>query len=203
MGLLDHVQAVDEELMEMISGGDETALETLYGRYGGPAYSLALRIVRDEGAAEEVVQDAFVSVWNRADTYDPQSGRLYSWLLAIVRNRAIDELRKPSTVRRNAQRTELKESFEGAVSETSEGVGAEAAWIGETREIVRREIGNLPDEQREVIELAYLKGLSQREISEKTGTPLGTVKTRTRLALEKLRRSLEPAIGRTVDLDGM
>lgn len=187
----------------MISGGDETALETLYGRYGGPAYSLAFRIVRDQGAAEEVVQDAFVSVWNRADTYDPASGKLYSWLLAIVRNRAIDELRKPATSRRNAQRTDLREVLEGSVSETSEGVGAEAAWISELREIVRHAVQKLPESQREVIELAYLRGLSQREISEKTGTPLGTVKTRTRLALDKLRRSLEPAIGRTVDLDGM
>ncbi|AHY47808.1 sigma70-ECF: RNA polymerase sigma factor, sigma-70 family [Rubrobacter radiotolerans] len=200
---MDHAQAVDEELMEMISGGDETALETLYGRYGGPAYSLAFRIVRDQGAAEEVVQDAFVSVWNRADTYDPASGKLYSWLLAIVRNRAIDELRKPATSRRNAQRTDLREVLEGSVSETSEGVGAEAAWISELREIVRHAVQKLPESQREVIELAYLRGLSQREISEKTGTPLGTVKTRTRLALDKLRRSLEPAIGRTVDLDGM
>lgn len=201
---MDYAQAIDEELMEMVSGRDETALEALYDRYSGSAYALALRVVSDEGAAEEVVQDAFVSVWNRAETYDPSSGRLYSWLLAIVRNRAIDELRKPSTSRRKAsQRTDLKDASEGIVSDTAEGVGAEAAWISELRETVRHAVRKLPEEQREVIELAYLRGLSQREISERTKTPLGTVKTRTRLALGKLRRSLEPTIGRTVDLDGM
>lgn len=179
------------------------AFEALYDRYAGPSYSLALRILGDRGSAEEVVQDTFVAVWQRAETYNARYGRLYSWLLRITRNRAIDELRR----RRPAgasQRTGPRDPEE--VRDQGPGpaeLEADAARISELRSIVSEALGSLPGDQREVLEMAYLRGLSQREISEYTGVPLGTVKTRTRLALKKLRRVLGPEIRESVDLDGL
>jgi RNA polymerase sigma-70 factor (ECF subfamily) len=173
--------------MALIARGDVGALEAVYDRYSRVAYSLALRVLRDRGAAEEVVQDAFMSVWRSARSYDPGRGSLYAWLVRTVRNRAIDELRRlevpgraPHAIRRAAP-PELLESL----------ASPEAASGPELRVAVAAALKELPDDQRQVIELAYFEGYSQREISENTGIPLGTVKTRTRLALGKLREAFD------------
>jgi RNA polymerase sigma-70 factor (ECF subfamily) len=194
---LNYTQFSDEELVVMILRGRAEALEALYDRYAAPSYSLALRILGDRGAAEEVVQDAFVTLWRKAGTYDPAYGRLYSWLLRIVRNRAIDELRRQRSPVRNSR---VYRPDSEALADPSE---AEAIRATELRSVVGGAMSELPSDQREVLEMAYLAGLSQREISEHTGVPLGTVKTRTRLALKKLRKVLGPLTRESVDLDGV
>lgn len=193
---LDHARASDEELMAALTRGEAEALETLYDRYAGPSYSLALRILGDRGAAEEVVQDTFVTLWQKSGAYDPGYGRLSAWLLRIVRNRAIDELRRQRSPARNSR---LHRPTPEAVADPA---GTEALRTTELRSVVGGALEELPQDQREVVEMAYLKGLSQREISEYTGVPLGTVKTRTRLALKKLREALGPLIKESVDTGG-
>ncbi|MEW6637582.1 MAG: sigma-70 family RNA polymerase sigma factor [Actinomycetota bacterium] len=200
---MEYVRASDEELIAMIADGQSEALEALYDRYSGVAYSLALRILGDRGAAEEVVQDTFVSVWRRAGTYRAKAGRPYSWMLGIARNRAIDELRRRRTPGRD------RATFGSGPRETPDPapgpaeIEEDAARVSELRFVVGGALQRLPDEQREVLELAYLQGLTQREISERTGIPLGTVKTRTRLALKKLKETLTPLMRGRVDLDGV
>lgn len=200
---MDYVGLSDEELVELVSEGETAAFEALYEKYSGATYALAVRMLGDAGAAEEVVQDAFVSMWKKSETYDASQGKLYTWLLRITRNRAIDEIRKKSSpTRAAANQRRLYEETRNVPGPPGE-TGAEAAYLSEIRGFVREAMDELPKEQRQVVELSYLGGLSQREISEKTGIPLGTVKTRMRLALKKLRHSLEPVIGKTVDLDGI
>lgn len=187
----------DEELVAMVQRGQTEALEAIYDRYAGPSYSLALRILGDRGAAEEVVQDTFVTLWRKAGSYKPESGKVHSWLLRIARNRAIDELRRQrSPVRNNRAHRPASETL----ADTSE---SDAFRTTELRFVVGEALEGLPTDQREVVEMAYLEGLSQREISEHTGIPLGTVKTRTRLALKKLRKVLEPVMRESVDPDGV
>jgi RNA polymerase sigma-70 factor (ECF subfamily) len=184
--------------MAMVREGQAEALEALYDRYAGVCYGLALRILGDRQDAEEVVQDTFVSLWRRAGTYNPRYGRPYSWLLKIARNRAIDQLRRRSSPRRPRQIPE-------GAPELARGSDAveEVAGASELRSMVGGALEGLPPDQREVLEMAYMGGLSQREISERTGIPLGTVKTRTRLALKKLRASLHPLLGRQTDPHGL
>lgn len=193
----------DEELMAMIGEGRAEALESLYDRYAGPSYSLALRILGDRGAAEEVVQDTFVAAWRRSETYNPESGRVYSWLLGITRNRAIDELRRRSGPTRGGGVQSLLPGEASGLLRDPDASVSEAAWVSEVRSFIGGALEKLPKDQREVLEMAYLGGLTQREIAERTGTPLGTVKTRTRLALKKLRKILEPVMRESVDLDGL
>lgn len=188
--LVDYARLGDEEIMGLIIEGRTEALEALYDRYAGATYSLALRILSDRGAAEEVVQDTFVAVWRRAESYDASHGMLYSWLLRIARNRAIDELRRRKVIGRGGDRLGLNEE-----PQDPEEPHIEAAVAAELRSTVGGALDELPVDQREVVELAYMAGLSQREISERTGVPLGTIKTRTRLALKKLRRLLDTTGG--------
>lgn len=190
-------QTSDADLMVMITAGKAEALETLYDRYAGLSYSLALRVLGDRGAAEEVVQDTFVTLWRKSGTYRPEAGKVHSWLLRIVRNRAIDELRRQKSPVRGKRAYNLESDTLADPSEVDE-LGA-----SELRSMVGEALEELPEDQREVVEMAYLKGLSQKEISEYTGVPLGTVKTRTRLAFKKLRGKLEPLMKESVDPDGV
>ena len=143
-----------------------------------------MRILRDREASEEVVQDTFVAVWRRAASYQASVGRPYSWLFKITRNRAIDELRRR---RSGGQRI----SREGGRLPDLPEVAEEDGQLSELGSPMVGALKGLPPEQREVLELSYFGGFSQREISERTGTPLGTVKTRARLALKKLRKALQ------------
>ena len=183
-----YTQAVDDSLMERMALGDGRALELLYDRYHVLVYSVALRVVRDEMLAEDVVQEVFVRLWRRPQSYDPARGRFLSWLMSVTRNRAIDEVRR---VTRRLRIEDRREDAAEQVRSTDRLDAPElAAAIGDERREVRAALATLPEAQRRVLELAYFDGLTQSEIAALTDTPLGTVKTRTRLAMDRLRQRL-------------
>jgi RNA polymerase sigma-70 factor (ECF subfamily) len=176
----------DEEVMQLVQRGRPNAFELLYDRHGGAAFSLAYRMVGSRAAAEDVTQEAFLSIWRSRLRYEPARGSVRTWVLGIVHNRAIDALR------RNVVQERRRADYEGVEEqrEAPERTDVEAARRQEATS-VRSAIGELPDEQSRVIELAYFGGFSHTEIAEMLGTPVGTVKGRMRLGLEKLSRSLE------------
>jgi RNA polymerase sigma-70 factor (ECF subfamily) len=173
----------DEELMPLIGEKDAAAFEVFYDRHGGVAYSLAYRIVGERAAAEDVTQEAFVSIWRSGARYDRARGSVRSWTLGIVRNRAIDLLRT-----RSSRAPKLGFDDEAVLEQrpADELTDAEALRRETARE-VRGALGELPGEQSKVIELAYFGGFSQSEIAQMLSLPLGTVKGRMRLGLEKIR----------------
>ncbi len=186
----EHGTAGGEDLLLVgrLVGRDATALAALYDRYSGPVYSLAFRIVRDPSTAEEITQDVFLKLWRQPDRFDPARGAFASWLLRTAHNRAIDEIR--------AQRAaNLVADVELALLEVRDEapLPEERASLREERTLVRAALGQLPENQRTVLELAYFGGFTQRQIAERTHEPLGTIKTRARLALMKLRSILETA----------
>jgi len=171
----------DLELVRALAAGELDAMDTLYGRYSGLAYSLALRILGDAGRAEDAVQDAFVRVWTRAASFDASRGSLRTWVLTVVRNRAVDYLRGAPA----RQRSELELRVEVPAAGAGSDPWREVAESLE-RSAVREALASLPSEQRQMIELAYYGGYTQTEIAGMVDVPLGTVKSRTRLAMEKL-----------------
>ena len=176
----------DEELMPLVGRKDPEAFEVLYDRHGGAAFSLAYRIVGDRAAAEEVTQEAFISVWRSGARFDAARGSVRSWLLSVVRNRAIDFLRS-----RAAKAPKLDFDDEAALeARPAEERTEEEALQRETAAELRGALGKLPGEQSKVIELAYFGGFSHSEIAEMLGTPLGTIKGRMRLGLDKIRATL-------------
>jgi RNA polymerase sigma-70 factor (ECF subfamily) len=188
------IEATDQQLMTSVAGGDARAFEQIYDRYQRRAYSLALRITGSPGSAEEATQDAFLSVWREASRYDPQRANLATWLLALVRFRSIDLLRRAGT--RAALVIGGEEAAERIAS--PERID-ELAVARQESERTRHLVGDLPADQREVIELAYFGGYTQQEIAARVGVPLGTVKGRTRLGLMKLRHATagDPVLART------
>ena len=175
----------DRAVLVRLADGELDALEELYDRYKTMAYSIAYHITNDATLAEDVVQDAFLGAWRNAARYVENRGSVKTWLLAIVHHRAID------AVRRRRPTIELPDlELPPPVALTEPDVWAEVA-AGIDAEIVRRALGELSDVQREAIELAYFGGLTQQEIADRTATPLGTVKSRMRLGLLAMRRSLE------------
>jgi RNA polymerase sigma-70 factor (ECF subfamily) len=186
----DARRLADEELMGLVARREQRAFEVLYDRHGGVAYSLAYRIVGDAGAAEDVTQEAFLSVWRSEAGYDAARGSVRSWLLVIVRNRAIDEVRRNSSAR--APRFDLG-GDRLADAPAPDRTEAEALRREEARTI-RGALVQLPEEQAQVIGLAYFGGFTQSEIAAMLGTPLGTVKGRMRLGLEKIRLLLAEGI---------
>jgi RNA polymerase sigma-70 factor (ECF subfamily) len=174
----------DHDLLQRIRRGDEGALAALYDRHAHFVAAIALRVLGDRELAEEVVQDTFLRSWNYIDSYDPSRGRVVSWLLGIARNRAIDILRSRSHQARRRERNSL--------SDTIPSDGAEFPDVLALREVMTRALSILPTDQRKIIELAYYGGLSQAEIARQLGLPLGTVKSRTRSGMEKLRVELRP-----------
>lgn len=173
----------DEDLMPLIGAKDPEAFAVFYDRHGGVAYSLAYRIVGEPGAAEDVTQEAFISVWRSGARFDRARGSVRSWMLSIVRNRAIDSLRA------GAGKAPKLTFDDDAVLEQrpAEELTEEEAMAHETASEVRGALGQLPGDQSKVIELAYYGGFSQSEIAAMLGVPLGTVKGRMRLGLEKIR----------------
>jgi len=180
-------------LLLRVSEGKVAALEALYDRYGAVLYALAMRVLRDRGAAEEVVQDVFLSAWRKAGSFDPERGRAYGWLVGIARNRTVDELRRRRSPARLPAAARLSPEAAPDPGELEE-YESPAVRPGRDAEALESAVRRLPREQRRVLELAYFAGLSQREISNSTGVPLGTVKTRTRLALKKLHQALRPSV---------
>ena len=176
----------DEELMPLIGDKDPEAFEVFYDRHGGVAFSLAYRIVGEKAAAEDVIQEAFISIWRSGARYDRARGSVRSWTLGIVRNRAIDLLRS-----RAGRKPSLDFDDDSVLEQRSaDEVTEEEVLQRETAREVRGAVGGLPGEQSKVIELAYFGGFSHSEIAEMLGVPLGTVKGRMRLGLEKIRGEL-------------
>lgn len=181
----------DEDLMTLVEGRDPDAFAVLYDRHGGAAYSLAHRIVGNAGVAEDVTQEAFLSVWRSGARFDAARGSVRSWTLGIVRNRAIDSLRRAS-----GSAPKLDADDEAALESQSAGELTDATAIRrETARRVRGALGLLPSEQSEVIGLAYFGGFTHSEIADMLGAPLGTVKGRMRLGLEKIRATLAEGMG--------
>jgi RNA polymerase sigma-70 factor, ECF subfamily len=176
----------DEDLMPLLARKDANAFEVFYDRHGGAAYSLAYRIVGDRSIAEAVTQEAFISIWRSGARFDRARGSVRAWTLGIVRNRAIDALR------RQAGRAPKLGFDDEAVLErepAEERTEAEALRRETARE-VRGALSELPDDQSKVIQLAYFGGFSHSEIAKMLGEPLGTIKGRMRLGLEKIRAGL-------------
>lgn len=179
---------VDRELLAGVTSGRLGALEALYDRYRTMSYSIALRITADPAAAEDVVQDAFLGVWRNAARYVDARGSVKTWLLSIVHHRAVD------AVRRRRPASELPEGdIPPPAALTLPDIWPEVAGRLDAQ-AVQAALGTLSDVQREALEMAYYNGLTQQEISNRTGTPLGTVKSRMRLGLIALRRLLEEGL---------
>jgi RNA polymerase sigma-70 factor, ECF subfamily len=175
----------DEDLMQLVRRGDPAAFEIVYERHASAAFSLAYRIVGTRNGAEDVAQEAFLSLWRSGARYDRARGSVRTWVLGIVHHRAIDHLRRATVHdRRRASDEGIQERFEAP-----ERTDAEVARRDEAR-VVRIAMDELPSEQSQVIELAYFGGFTHAEIAELLEAPVGTVKGRMRLGLQKLRRRL-------------
>lgn len=179
--------ASDEDLLRRIVRRDETALAALYARHRPLAFSQAMRVVGDAALAEDVLQDAFLSVWRKAHTYRAGRGSVRTWVASIVRNRAIDIVR----ARRERAVADDEELLLGIRDPGPAVVDQVVASI--EGEMTRSALRTLPSEQREAVSLAFLGGLSHSEIAERTGLPLGTVKSRVRLGIQRMRQSMVPA----------
>lgn len=176
--------------MTLVAERDPRALEILYDRHGGPAYSLAHRIMGERQAAEDVTQEAFVSVWRSRSGYNPARGSVRSWLLAIVRNRAIDALRRTAT---RAPRLDYDDDAMLEAQADPARTDSEALRREDGRRL-RGALRDLPQDQSQVIGLAYYGGFTHSEIADLVGVPLGTIKGRMRLGLEKMRASMDEAV---------
>ena len=170
----------DDDLMRRVAARDGAAFEALYRRYARPVYALALRRLGDREGAEEAVQETFAAVWRSARSFRPERGAASSWLYAIARNAVVDRFR--------ARPEPMAEPPDTVAEQLGPDEWAEAGWLAWR---VHRAVGELPAREREVLELAYWKGLSQSEVASRLGIPLGTVKTRTRAALARLAGLLE------------
>jgi RNA polymerase sigma-70 factor (ECF subfamily) len=183
--------AEDAELLRAVARGDEAAFARVYDRYSAILLGLLLRILRSRAEAEDVLQEVFLQVWQQARSFDPARGRPFTWLVTLSRSRAIDRLRAVDSRDRAAQR-----SAEDAPPDAApQGRADEDAIRAERAEAVRDALGELPEEQRQVLVLAYLEGMSQSEIAAAKNQPLGTVKTRTRAGLKKLSEALRARLG--------
>jgi RNA polymerase sigma-70 factor (ECF subfamily) len=185
-GAARHSATEDDALVQRMAVGDEQALGALYDRWVDVVHAVVARVLRSADDVDDVVEETFWQAWRQADRFDPARGSVQTWLLTIARSRSLDRTR---ALRR--RREEPLERDDGEVIEqvapSDPGLDAEAS---ERRRIVTSALASLPPEQREALELGYYGGLSQSEIAERTGQPLGTVKTRMRLAMQKLRSQL-------------
>lgn len=186
--ITDYAAATDERLVEALEVRDERALETLYDRYGDYVYSVCLRMVGDVQLSEDLSQEVFLRLWRRPDLYDTSRGKFVTWLLSVARNRAIDERR--SRGRRFRHETPPSESNEETLEAVPASESRDVAIVSEERVVVQKALAHLPPEQKLAIQLAYFGGYTQQEIAEGLRQPLGTVKTRIRLGLQKLRQLL-------------
>ena len=187
-----YAQLDDEELMQRLRLGDLQAFRVLYGRYANLAYSTAFRVIRDAQIAEDMVQEIFVRVWRKPDSYTPARGRFVTWLTSVTRNRAVDEIR--SRNRRYRHETSSPEEQEREFPGPEREDPALIAEMADQRRLIIAALSGLPEEQRQTIELAYFGGLTQQEIAGRLKQPLGTVKTRIRLGMQKLRAALTPEL---------
>ena len=175
----------DEALLSLVASSDEAALAELYDRFGGVAYGLALRILRDESLAQDAVQEAFLAVWRTADRFLAERARASTWILTLVHRRAVDLVRREDRRR--------GEPLEGAPEPAAPGTVEEEATVRFQRRVVQEALRQLTPEQREALELGYYGGLTQSELAERLGQPLGTIKSRMFTALGRLRELLAQA----------
>lgn len=179
----------EEELVNLITQSNEQALEELYDRFAPTVMGVAYRIVRSRGVAEEIVQETFCRVWDKSDTFDASKGNAKAWLFRIARNLALDNVRRQK-IRPQAAASENAELMMAQEPDEDANV-AESAWASMRREQLQDALGQLPNEQQQVLELAYFEGYTRKEISSATGLALGTVHTRARLGLQKMRDLLK------------
>ena len=179
-----HAHLSDEALVALVARGDETALAELYDRVSRIAYGLALRVLRDERLAEDAVQEGFLGVWRTAAAFRAERAKASTWILTLVHRRAVDLVRREE--RRRAEPLTDDIGAQGTVEGTEE-----AAWLRFERERVQAALRQLPDVQREALELAYYGGFSQSELADRLGVPLGTIKSRMFAGLARLRELLD------------
>jgi RNA polymerase sigma factor (sigma-70 family) len=180
-----HAHLSDEALVALVARGDEDALGELYDRVSRIAYGLALRVLRDERLAEDAVQEGFLTVWRTAGAFRAERAKASTWILTLVHRRAVDLVR-----REERRRVEPLSDETAATASTGEATD-EAAWLRFERERVQSALRQLPDVQREALELAYYGGFSQSELAERLGVPLGTIKSRMFAGLARLRELLD------------
>src|SRR3990172_4797035 len=184
----EYRQLGDDELMSRLFYRDRRAFEAIFDRYGDLVYSMALRVLRDPHLAEDISQEIFVRLWSKPGSYVAERGRFLTWLISVTRNRAVDEVR--SRGRRQRYETASPEEQERELPAGNANDPALNAQLAEEARAVRATLAGLPGEQRQVIELAYFGGFTQQEISQRLDQPLGTVKTRGRLGMQKMRAAL-------------
>jgi RNA polymerase sigma-70 factor (ECF subfamily) len=182
----------DEQLMERLRFRDLKAFQTLFSRYSNLVYSTTYRVLRDAHLAEDMVQEIFLRLWRKPESYTPTRGRFATWLTSVSRNRAVDEVRSRNRRYRYEAASPEEQEREFAGPETEDP--ALTAELADQRRLILAALSNLPEEQRKTIELAYFGGYTQQEIAEILDQPLGTVKTRIRLGMQKLRAALTPEL---------
>jgi RNA polymerase sigma-70 factor (ECF subfamily) len=180
-----HLLLADENLISLVGQGDAEAFTTLYDRHGRAAFSLAYRVMGERQAAEDLVQDAFLKLWRSATSFRPERGSVRTWILSIVHNRGIDQLRSQASRRRTQDKIEAS----APRSQPSEAFAE--AWRNSQRDQVREAMNTLPPEQLKILELAYFSGYTHVQISGLLDVPLGTMKGRMRLGLKKMRDYFE------------
>ena len=173
----------DEAIVALTARGDEVAFGELYDRYGRVAYGLALRVLRDQALAEDAVQEAFLAIWRGASRFIPERAKASTWIMTLVHRRAVDVVRREER-RRAEPLDDLEPAGRGASAE-------DVAWLRLERERVQAALSQLPDAQREAIELAYYGGFTQSELAERLGEPLGTIKSRMFAGLARLRELVD------------
>jgi len=178
---------LDQELIEQVKKGDKTAFKQIYSRFSQVTYNLALRILKDKEDAEEVVQEIFLQVWNKAYSYDRGRGAVSTWVINIARSRSIDKLRTVGYRNKNVEIDEEKVNSNVDLSRTMED-------RDESKQVIRQALDSLPEKQRAAIELVYFGGLTHIEAAEELNEPVGTIKTRIRLGVMKLKDKIMPYI---------
>jgi len=181
-------EVTDEQLMARIQGRDEAALAAMYHRHTPILRTVISRVVHNESDVDDLLQEVFLEMWNRAQSYDETKGKVLGWLVTLARRRAIDRVRRRQAYARAEERLRLETEHEPHITRfhgVEEDVNA-----ADRSEVFRRLLATLPVSQREALQLAYYRGLSQREIAAKTGIPLGTIKTRLELAVRKIRTGI-------------
>jgi len=180
-------RAVELDLLARVAKRERAAFEALYDRYANILYATAMKFLKEDADAQDVVQDVFIQIWDKAKLYDPAKGKPLTWALTLTRNRSIDRIRAIQ------RRTRLRDDFEKeTVADESAGVREALSGVdaSEKGQILRDAVGRLSAEQRQVIELAFFGGLTQSEVAERLGEPLGTIKARARRGLMKLKEIL-------------
>ena len=180
----DTITYSEDQLIELLKSGDESAFRYLYDHYSGALNGVVFRMINDKTLAEDILQEAFVKIWNNFSTYDASKGRLFTWMLNITRNLTIDTIRSKSYKKQSKI-----QSSENAVAYASNNLNEKERFDAMG---IRKQTVLLKEDQKQVIDLAYFEGLTQEEISQKLKIPLGTVKTRMRTAISVLKKILQP-----------